>query len=82
MLRFLGLAALDQVLMLCIQSQDMRFANGTTGRLFWWAPGNIDDKKSLPSSHPELLVPSRFVQVLFCWGAAPAFLRSRLQAHT
>ena len=45
--------------MLCMQSQDMRFANGTTGRLLWWAPGNIDDKKSLPSSHPELLVPSR-----------------------
>ena len=48
-----------------MQSQDMRFANGTTGRLLWWAPGNIDDKKSLPSSHPELLVPSRFGQVLF-----------------
>ena len=34
----------------------MRFANGTQGRLFWWAPGNIESNKSLPSSHPELLV--------------------------
>ena len=55
--RVLGLVAIDQFSVLCMQSQDMRFANGTQGRLFWWAP-NIDDKKTLPSSHPELLVPA------------------------
>ena len=25
------------------------------GRLFYWTPGNIEAKKALPSSHPELL---------------------------
>ena len=45
-----------QIVFLCMRPQDMRFANGTQGRLFWWTPGNIDDKKTLPSSYPELLV--------------------------
>ena len=30
------------------------------GRLFWWAPGSVDNKKTLPASHPELL--ARFVK--------------------
>ena len=30
------------------------------GRLFWWAPGSVDNKKTLPASHPEVL--ARFVK--------------------
>ena len=30
------------------------------GRLFWWAPGSVDNKKALPASHPEVL--ARFVK--------------------
>ena len=30
------------------------------GRLFWWAPGSVDSKKTLPASHPEVL--ARFVK--------------------
>ena len=30
------------------------------GRLFWWAPSSVENKKTLPASHPELL--ARFVK--------------------
>ena len=33
----------------------MRSPRTIQGRLFYWSPGCIDDKKALPSSHPELL---------------------------
>ena len=34
--------------------------SSTQGRLFWWAPGGVENKKTLPASHPELL--ARFVK--------------------
>lgn len=40
---------------------DQRFANGTQGRLMYWHPSNLSQKrKALPASHPELM--ARFVK--------------------
>ena len=46
---------LMRVMLVSNLAVDQRFANGTQGRLLYWYPSSVLDKKALPASHPELL---------------------------
>jgi hypothetical protein len=46
---------LMRVMLVANLAVDMRFANGTQGRLLHWSPRGDDMKKALSASHPELL---------------------------
>ena len=51
---------LQRVMLIANLAVDMRFANGTQGRVLYFSPSRTDNKKALPSSHPGLM--ARFVK--------------------
>ena len=51
---------LQRVMLIANLAMDMRFANGTQGRVLYFPPSRTDNKKALPSSHPGLM--ARFVK--------------------
>ena len=57
---------LMRVMLVANVAVDMRFANGTQGRLLHWFPDSVARGKALSAGHPELLM--RFAKELLAFG--------------